>query len=689
MSYLPARVQVSWGRPMDVDGVDFLHVYRYHKKFERCDDYLKYGKKVHETNIIGPGSFIDEIEQPSSWEYVVFAVNEVSISPCITATHVVYPDDDKDGIEDSVDPFLNDTDNDGIENKCDADYFRNRFKNDNDKDGIIDDCDPDDDNDGILDEDDRFPWHYNRKLKVVIGEHVYEEEYPDGANVGLIASPNLTDGEEFLGWEGEVTDKTELITSILMDKDQEVTATFGGIYFNLTVEQRDEANNPGEYGVVMGSGPKKYDKEAAVVALDGENFEFKEWQGDVVPNDGSQFGAGFSFLMPERDVTIYAIYKVGRKNQIINLNFNDPVLLSDESMFLDLFAATSGLQVRYESEDESIATVNNTTGELTFLKGGFVRIKAFQDGNDEWRPAEASALLEITDDLPAPVPGGGEEVIDCGNFTCSVVALDTEPGNDWVAVLPDEADRLLLEELILCQYIDNQGNLLDMNAGPHPDNGVSNYYLRANAIRRALYRLPSNSDTTLLDPPITTSPGEVVRINHDEVSYNDKMSNDYRVEAVAVGTVLKHPGYDEPLTIWDVGYGHPLTVAQKIDDGLVFPGSKLDPYVKDRFVGDIENGSPRALMFVELMFTTGSVFLESWVNYKISQSNSLPNPNNGSFVVNVSGGVAPYKFNFFNGDVLETEKSSARQDDLSAGVYSVQVTDANGCKTKIVNVTIN
>ncbi|MBL0343395.1 MAG: gliding motility-associated C-terminal domain-containing protein [Bacteroidetes bacterium] len=51
--------------------------------------------------------------------------------------------------------------------------------------------------------------------------------------------------------------------------------------------------------------------------------------------------------------------------------------------------------------------------------------------------------------------------------------------------------------------------------------------------------------------------------------------------------------------------------------------------------------------------------------------------NNGSININVSGGTAPYTFNWSNGS------SSQNLNNISSGTYSVTITDANGCTTNL------
>ena len=311
MSYLPAQVKISWRKPYEVDDIISIEVYRYRKELTRCEDYIEFGVKIHETEIIEDGECTDDIASPSSWSYAVFCKNEVSMAPCVTKVHIVYPDKDIDGIEDSIDPYLNDTDNDGIENKCDADFPRNRFKKDTDGDGVIDDCDPDDDNDGILDENDAFPWDKNKKLKIIIGDSIFENEYPEGARVGLMAAPNLTDGEQFIKWIGEVDNPEELITSVEMHRDQDVLAHFGIMYNDLTLGQRTEDDtNSVRFGVMEGGGQKIYAKRVGIIATANEGFQFKEWRVETTGVQlGDIYNPSTSFIMPNNDVRIDAVFE--------------------------------------------------------------------------------------------------------------------------------------------------------------------------------------------------------------------------------------------------------------------------------------------------------------------------------------------------------------------------------------------
>ena len=278
MSYLPLQVRISWTRPLEIDDIQSIVIYKYHKKLSRCEDYIKFGTKVAESQSIVNGSHVDELDKASDWHYAVFAKNEVSMAPCVVEVHKVYPDADFDGIEDSVDQHLNDQDNDGVKDDCDADHLRNRFKSDNEGDGIIDECDPDDDNDGVLDTEDLFPFQYNRTLVVKIGENEYTNQYPDGAEVGVIASANETDGDAFLGWVGEVEDTSSKNTSVVMDKDKVINALFGnppanqGYILSIQTLERDFDDDNSLNPILTGQGLSVHIKGERIIFWNGTGY---------------------------------------------------------------------------------------------------------------------------------------------------------------------------------------------------------------------------------------------------------------------------------------------------------------------------------------------------------------------------------------------------------------------------------
>ena len=80
--------------------------------------------------------------------------------------------------------------------------------------------------------------------------------------------------------------------------------------------------------------------------------------------------------------------------------------------------------------------------------------------------------------------------------------------------------------------------------------------------------------------------------------------------------------------------------------------------------------------------TSVTITPSNMINVDISSTNpTCANPNGGSVTANASGGVAPYSFVWNTGATTQTITG------LGAGVYSVNVTDANGCSA-MASVTL-
>ena len=127
----------------------------------------------------------DEVIVPDSIVYNIYPDESGSVSLTIDAspdvwwTFIIEPvcgdsspgqDWDFDGLADSCDP---DDDNDGVIDRDDAFPFDDTESLDTDQDGVGNNADDDDDNDGILDTDDRFP--------LIAGDAAYDIVFTGGA----------------------------------------------------------------------------------------------------------------------------------------------------------------------------------------------------------------------------------------------------------------------------------------------------------------------------------------------------------------------------------------------------------------------------------------------------------------------------------------------------------------------------
>ncbi len=117
---------------------------------------------------------------------------------CVNTANFYQEDSDGDGAGDACDnciysynPDQTDTDTDGLGDACDNCVdLANADQADNEYDGLGDACDPDDDNDGILDENDGCPFDPNKTAEGICGCGVADV---DNDNDGVFACQNDCD----------------------------------------------------------------------------------------------------------------------------------------------------------------------------------------------------------------------------------------------------------------------------------------------------------------------------------------------------------------------------------------------------------------------------------------------------------------------------------------------------------------
>jgi hypothetical protein len=286
MSYLPYNILVSWETPDDTSDIDTIEIYK-GSALRSCDRIVNSTQPIYVTNRISNGTYIDQLNSVGEFKYIAIARNKVSYTECTLKTFKVYPDSDGDGIPDDEDIYPYDFDNDGIPDLQDADFGLNYLKLDTDGDGITNDYDLDDDNDGVLDEDDPFPLFYNRQLIIRHGDgtSAFTGIYPNGGEIQLRGVGNDTDNLEFKYWDGdEVTDPLDPHSTIIMDRDKVITGHFGLVTFDLTLSalDKDSLQDPGTLDFI-GAGPyERNDLVEFEADVGSACLQFVEWSGAAV-----------------------------------------------------------------------------------------------------------------------------------------------------------------------------------------------------------------------------------------------------------------------------------------------------------------------------------------------------------------------------------------------------------------------
>jgi uncharacterized repeat protein (TIGR02543 family) len=102
-----------------------------------------------------------------------------------------------------------------------------------------------------------------------------EYDYVEGTIVNISATPDT--GCQFEGWTGDVNNKKATSTSVLMDQDKSIIASFSCTITTLIIEMQ------GRGTVTPSEGIHSYNKDTIVdiTATPGDGYQFDSWTGDV------------------------------------------------------------------------------------------------------------------------------------------------------------------------------------------------------------------------------------------------------------------------------------------------------------------------------------------------------------------------------------------------------------------------
>ena len=134
--------------------------------------------------------------------------------------------------------------------------------------------------------------------------------------------------------------------------------------------------------------------ETVTVTADEDGGDFKQWnvvQGDVTIDETATI---VTFDMPDNEVELEALFI-----QQAGLSFEQDEFAADmaETFVAPELDNPNALDVTYASSDESVATVDAATGEVTLVGEGDVVITATFEGDDAFYAGEASYTIHVTD----------------------------------------------------------------------------------------------------------------------------------------------------------------------------------------------------------------------------------------------------------------------------------------------------
>ena len=199
-----------------------------------------------------------------------------------------------------------------------------------------------------------------------------------------------------------------------IDAPMEIPAT-GHIWGEWQVTRDAEPGSPGEqtmtceldpshqqtrliYAVTVIGGTASVTQaaegETVTVTASEDGGDFKQWnvvQGDVTIDETATI---VTFDMPDNEVELEALFI-----QQAGLSFEQDEFAADmaETFVAPELDNPNALDVTYQSSDESVATVDAATGEVTLVGEGDVVITATFEGDESFYAGEASYTIHVTD----------------------------------------------------------------------------------------------------------------------------------------------------------------------------------------------------------------------------------------------------------------------------------------------------
>jgi hypothetical protein len=231
---------------------------------------------------------------------------------------------------------------------------------------------------------------------------------------------------------------------------------------------------------------KETNRNDAVYAIQNNRNPFIDYPGLEEYIWGSLTNTAFSYdnyVQPvfKQDVTMS--FSPAETTATIGMDFTKPTLTTDPT----------GLTVTYSSNDEEVATVDSSTGEVTLVAAGTTTISASFAGNDSYNGSSASYTLTVSD----------ASAVGSGNFA-----------------LVTDASTLAAGDKILIAYVD----------------GTTAKALGAqNSNNRDAVDVTKNTDNTLT----SGNDAQVITLEEDGDNYLFNVGNGYLYAASSVDDNLR------------------------------------------------------------------------------------------------------------------------------------------------------
>lgn len=177
----------------------------------------------------------------------------------------------------------------------------------------------------------------------------------------------------------------------------------------------------------------------------------------MLDKNGIEIGDEFNFTATDKLNYVYDVNaKQGEEKEALDVTLsfdnNAETMICDDKKTFSVKSSISDLTVKYTTSDESVATVDETNGEVTALKAGTTRITATFEGDEYYSPATASYMLTVNkkesnslENFPNIKVEGIDEIVNGKNYELiKITGKNGEKidyrinGSNWGTDIPSE-----------------------------------------------------------------------------------------------------------------------------------------------------------------------------------------------------------------------------------------------------------
>lgn len=193
-----------------------------------------------------------------------------------------------------------------------------------------------------------------------------------------------------------------------------------GTIKSVAVTYSSGVSTTAKAGVYFGSSEQRVYTTTSNETISGRS-KTDTWTNDVAGNGFFQLSTSNKNCQITTIVIVYEENNISKKNVSLSFPTESYTVDVEDSFTPPTLSNESNVEVSYSSSNESVATVNASTGAVTLIAKGTTVITASFEGDDTYNPTATSYTLTVT---------GAEQLPYTQDFKSSLGAW-SQSGTDW------------------------------------------------------------------------------------------------------------------------------------------------------------------------------------------------------------------------------------------------------------------